>query len=198
MYIIIDAYNFLKSIAATKHVSERIRHAFLTQLCAYATGKHHTILVVFDGHIPWPSEHGYDTMAHYNAIEVVYSGDKSADDYIKQMLVELKKKDSLLVSSDNELAAAASGYSIPSIEVQAFYHILKEYNAHKKSGKKSGSSKIIKTTQASSDQTDQLMAQAAQQKMVVKNSKNGDVPRHKQSKTLSKNELKLLEKIKKL
>ena len=119
MHIIIDGYNVLKQMLGSGEISLSQRRAFINMLGKYAQKKNHDICVIFDGGPDvWPSQekdHG---------ITVVYSGIKqSADDLIKKAL--LQKPQVLLVTSDNELKAAAK-HGTMVMDSLEFYLLVKQ------------------------------------------------------------------------
>src|SRR5262245_7610570 len=120
MYIIIDAYNLLKSVqGGNKLVSSADRHAFIEQLSRYAQAKKHTIFLVFDGF-------DEDTPAPDDPqLSVIYAGYQSADEYIEQLFQECARHELLLVSSDRTLNKKAATHSIPSIDSLLFFRYLK-------------------------------------------------------------------------
>lgn len=197
MYIIVDAYNFLKFITPDKQIPKRARDTFLRNISRYALKKGHRFLVVFDGQRPWTAEYGYAGADNYKAIEVVYSGDQSADEYIASALDTLAAANTLLISSDNELARTASSYGVPAMEVVAFYTILKDFLKQPAAASSASKPTVLKTSKISTQETDELMSQAAGLKSAKKESDEAHHG-HMQKDKLSKNERRLLEIIKKL
>jgi len=197
MYIIIDAYNLLKTVSHDKTITERQRAQFIKEMAVYAALKKHLIIIVFDGHLTWHNGKLEEIKSHKN-VDVIFSGDQSADDYIKQKLQSMKNKDALLVSSDRELNRAANRYDVPSIDAPLFYRMVHDFFKEKVS-QKQGSHSVIKTAQSQDESIDQLMCEAAHQKNNKKNddelNEDGD---RKSKMQLSKVERQLLKKIKKL
>ena len=152
MHIIIDGYNVLKQALASKMISDSQRRAFINMLGKYGQKKNHHIVVVFDGGPDvWPSQekdHG---------IMVAYSGIKqSADDLIKKAL--LQKPQVLLVTSDNELKAAAKASTMVMDSLE-FYMLVKQELAHKEKPVKGT---LHKTSAEENPLVDELMRKDTQ------------------------------------
>lgn len=179
MIVLIDAYNVLKRQYSDREISEHIRNQFIARLRQYAQLKSHSIILVFDGgDSPWPS------VNERGVVEIVYSGyNKSADDVIKNYLDENKQKDIVLVSSDTQLNRYAEGYSIVSVDADAFYMLFKASLEKKQTGRLNKRQYAIKTSQDSNPQLDELMIQMgaiyddehqAVEHMVIKNTQKDD------------------------
>lgn len=152
MIIVIDAYNLLKQLKGSSFITEQQRMFFVNELCLYAKSKQHAIITVFDGGFSsWPSrEKKGDVM-------IVYSGTRSsADDYIKQYLVQQKGKEILLVSSDGDLNNWAAKYSFVSIDSILFYDFMKQARRTKKN-KKNYDTTITKIARDTTAEVDELM-----------------------------------------
>ncbi len=153
MILLIDAYNVLKQVGRSQNIDEADRNKFVKQLVLYSQKKRHKVVLVFDG--------GADDAPYREKVKnvyVVYSGySQTADDYIKQYILDNKNKDILLVSYDRELRNFASKYSIDSIGSHEFYGIMIAALRVKNVDGTKISKNIIKTSQASNDELDQLM-----------------------------------------
>ncbi len=159
MHIIIDAYNFLKSVKQVKSVCYSDYNWFIKVMKAYALLRHHTITMVFDGYFPYSANEFFSSSY---AIQIIWSESISADEYIEQMMNMVVADNTLLVSSDRALAKNIIEYGIPSVDVFVFYNIIKKYFEQKKI--KNNTKPIIVKTATSSDQlNDALMEQAADQ-----------------------------------
>ncbi len=120
MIIIIDGYNFLKSITGTKFISESQMHQWINYFQKYLFFRGNQIIVVFDA---GPSF--FQSNDRYGSVDVWYAGqDQTADDWIKNWLTKNKQKDILLVSSDREIRDWADSLSVVSLSSQDFYKIL--------------------------------------------------------------------------
>ena len=187
MHIIIDGYNVLKQALSSKMVSEAQRRAFITMLGKYAHKRNHTIVVVFDGGPDvWPSQekdHG---------ILVAYSGIKqSADDLIKKALIQ--KPQVLLVTSDNELKAAAAKQGSMMMDSIEFYNLVKHELAPRE---KLAAGTIHKTSKEENALLDELMRKDTQ--MIYKGESEETHERKSRGQIPSKKERAYLQKLKKL
>jgi predicted RNA-binding protein with PIN domain len=186
MHIIVDGYNVLKQALASKMISDSQRRAFINMLGKYGQKKNHHIIVVFDGGPDvWPSQekdHG---------ILVAYSGIKqSADDLIKKAL--LQKPQVLLVTSDNELKAAAKQGTMVMDSIE-FYVLVKQELAHKEKPVKGT---LHKTSAEENPLVDELMRKDSQ--AIYKGDTESGQERRSKGQTPSKKERAYLQKLKKL
>jgi endo-1,4-beta-D-glucanase Y len=129
---------------------------------------------------------------------VTHSGYKqTADDVIKKLLAQTQGVEALLVSSDRELVDAARSHNIDSCDARAFYQLLQE-----KDGQPIWSEPSKKTNdivRLSSDENDELARLMEEASRTVPN-KSDDVSqlRKREGHVLSKQEKRLLRKVKKL
>ena len=154
MLLIVDAYNLLKFMIKSPHVSKTQHTRFINNLAAYALLKKLDMLVVFDGGDSSKSE-----KLSYKGISIIYAGQKStADDYIKTYVDNKKTKtDILVVSSDRNLCDTIILLGASTIEV-AFFAQLLEGVVAPVSVKQKTVSTIIKTQNyESSSELDALM-----------------------------------------
>jgi predicted RNA-binding protein with PIN domain len=187
MHIIIDGYNVLKQALGIKMISDEQRRGFINMLGRYAERKNHTIVVVFDGGPDtWPlqqKDHG---------ILVTYSGIKqSADDLIKKALQQ--KPHVLLVSSDNELKAAAK-HGTMVMDSLEFYTLVKQELMPKEKTVAKGS--LQKTSKEENPLVDELMRKDTQP--IYKGKSEESKERRSKGQTPSKKERAYLQKLKKL
>lgn len=186
MHIIIDGYNVLKQALGSKMIAEGQRRAFIALLGRYSQKKNHTITIVFDGGPDaWPSQekdHG---------IIVCYVGIKhTADDLIKKALVQ--KPHVLLVTSDNELKAAAK-HGTMLMDSLDFYALVKQELAPKT---KLPAGTVLKTSRDENPLVDELMRKDSQP--IYKEQTQEQQERRSKSQTPSKKERAYLQKLKKL
>lgn len=111
MVIIIDAYNFLKQKFLGQFINENQRRNFINRLRAYAKQKQHSIEIVFDG-----GEYYWPTRKKEDHITVTYSGNRSADDIIKEVIPSLDPQNSLIISSDHEICNLARDNNVFSMD----------------------------------------------------------------------------------
>ena len=191
MIILIDGYKVLRQLIP-KEISESERMRFIAQLAHYNKQKRHQIMVVFDGGGSKRPE-----KFKKSDIEVIYSGhDQNADDYIKDYVYNHAQKELLVVSADRELCRRVLNAGATTIEPHAFLIAMtKSKNESEYKPGKSG--QTIKTTAESESTIDELMQEAAGFGIVKPES--AMVARSKRpAAKLSKQERKLLEKVKKL
>lgn len=195
MIILIDAYNMLKQIIAHREIGQRERTRFLSLLGQYSSKKDHYLVIVFDG---GPYEWVYKERVH--GMQVVYSGvHETADDYIKQYIRDHKESDLLLVSDDRELNKYAARFSMPSISPRDFYILVQEALLEQTSEQLQTEERATKISDESSADIDLLMQEASR----TVSTKRSDEPSMVHSgladgKKLTKEERKLLQKLKKL
>ncbi len=189
MKLLIDGYNLLKKIKKTSYITDSERNKFLKQLNNYAHQKKLSIIIVFDGGpFNWPQ---HEKMS--SVVEVIYSGaQQNADTYIKQYLDEHANKELLLISSDRELVNYAHNHNVISLDSYTFSELL----YHNQSLPKIATHKepLRKLTIQSTPELDILMEQL---KVPTKTTEDRKRERGK-THTLSKEERKLLQKLKKL
>lgn len=192
MIIIVDAYNVLKQITRDTWVSEPERVRFIKQLAKYAKKRGHKLIVVFDG--------GTDknfVQEYKCGICVVYSGiSESADEYIKRLVQRHKNYDLLLVSSDSDLAAWADQHAIESIDSSEFYKIVCYTIKKHDGGKKKLGSTTTKITHDENAELDTLMYE--ENEYGFEKIEEEDQKRSRSGHQVSKQEKKMVKKIKKL
>jgi len=105
MHIIIDGYNLIRqSDTLRRHERfslEEGRKALINSISQYRRQKGHAVTIVFDG---WEGGSAEEERDRTSGIEIIYSrrGEK-ADDVIKRM-VEKKEVETLVVTSDRNIA----------------------------------------------------------------------------------------------
>jgi len=126
MIIVIDAYNYIKSITGNQFTDDRASQQWIDIFKEYSRVRHNQVILVFDAgpsYYPFTQRHG--------GVVVSYSGNKrTADDAIKDWLKDHAGADALLVSSDRELCHFASDLGVASVGSYDFYiifnHIMKQ------------------------------------------------------------------------
>jgi len=193
MIIIVDGYNILKQEVGTAQITAKERVTFIAKLNQYATYKNHRMMLVFDG---GPYESVYKEAVHL--VTVIYSGArKTADDVIKNYISKNSALDLLLVSSDRDLNRYASRFGITSIDSHAFYRLLQEGIANNTLKKVARGDNIIKLTESTNPELDQLMQGIVGAVPI----KQEDLPQHDADydpRKLSKQDRQMLKKLKKL
>jgi uncharacterized protein len=109
MHIIVDGYNLIRQSDIFRHLErkslEEGRHALIRSLAAYRKIRGHRVTVVFDG---WEGGSPTEARDLAGGVEIIYSrlGEK-ADEVIKRLLAE-GSEESLVVTSDREIAVFAT------------------------------------------------------------------------------------------
>lgn len=125
MHIIVDGYNLIRYSDIFRHAErkslEEGRNALLRSLAAYRKIRGHRVTVVFDG---WKGGSPSEERDLAGGVEVIYSrlGEK-ADEVIKRLLLE-GSEESLVVTSDREIAVFATRRGKTAISAAAFDALL--------------------------------------------------------------------------
>jgi predicted RNA-binding protein with PIN domain len=193
--ILIDAYNLLKQINLSRDVSQKERARFITLMGRYSNKKRHHIIVVFDA---GPYEWLHKERIH--GVHVVYSGlHASADDYIKHYIADHQESDILLVSDDRDLNVYAARAHLPSISPRDFYILVQEAMQAPASSQPQIEQAATKMTEESQTEIDILMQEASRTVSIKKDDTSHITHAgFNHGKKLSKEERKLLQKLKKL
>lgn len=126
MIIVIDGYNFLKSVTGSKFISDHVMHDWIVTFQEYIHLRGNELVLVFDA---GPSL--YPTVEHHGAVEVVYAGQhQTADDFLKKWLVKKQGCDVLLVTSDRDIRNWADTLRVTSISSQDFSRVLASVMQH--------------------------------------------------------------------
>ncbi len=191
MIIIIDGYNVIRQIHHGQ--SAHAKQGFVKRLVEYSRVKKHQIYLVFDG-----GDHPYEYHERYNNVQVTHSGYKqTADDVIKKLLAQINGQEALLVSSDRELVDAARRYSIDSCDARTFYQLLQEKGDKVAQSIPSHKAKdIVKLSTDQNDELAQLMEEST--RSVPQKPDDAARLRKREGHVLSKQEKRLLRKVKKL
>lgn len=191
MLLLLDGYNILKKIKHPSFISDAERKNFIKKLNNYAHQKKLSLLVVFDGGpFVWPLQEKISAMT-----SVVYSGTRqSADDYIKNYIEQHKNNDILLISSDRELITHARRNSINSLDSHTFSQFLDSMESPQLT-QKTSQEHAQKLTTASTQELDELMQRF---KVAAPKQEHSEQKKKSSAESLSKEERKLLQKIKKL
>ncbi|MCX5924111.1 MAG: NYN domain-containing protein [Candidatus Dependentiae bacterium] len=126
MIIVIDAYNYIKSVAGQTFIDDRTAQQWIDIFKEYVRVRHNQIILIFDagpGYFPSTQRHG--------GVTVMYAGQQqTADDVIKVWLKAHPGADALLVSSDRELCHCADDMRVASVGSYDFYkifnHVMKQ------------------------------------------------------------------------
>lgn len=194
MILLIDAYNLLKTIEKSSHVSGKQINRFITDLGRYAKKSDNRVIAVFDG-----GPDIYPRRAKEPGIVVMHSGQREhADDLIKRYLDEHKGKDILLVSTDRELDGYAQKLGFEYIDSYDFHQLMRERLAGEVELSTTADDVPHKMSEGQDAELDELMEQASEDVHI----KHEDrvlpgPPRHKENK-LTKAQRRALKKLRKI
>lgn len=123
-FVIVDGYNFLKSIAFSPHEDmERAREDLTARLSEYSQIKGHRLVVVFDG--KGSSSFRRQVLKRGN-VEVWFSkAGEEADQVIREMAWR-KKERAFVVTSDRALSASVRAWRVVSLSCEEFERKLRE------------------------------------------------------------------------
>ena len=127
MHIIVDGYNLIRQSGTFRHSEmkslEEGRNALIRSLAGYRKLRGHRITVVFDG---WEGGSPTEERDVAGGVEIIYSrlGEK-ADEVIKRLL-EKGSEESLVVTSDREIAVFATRRGKTAIASAAFDALLEQ------------------------------------------------------------------------
>lgn len=132
MQYFVDAYNLLFKLQPSRGSLEQKRTVVISTINEFALQLNLSIILIFDA--TRQKERLGIARGHYEALEIVYTEDKSADDYILKE-VEYSRNPSLIVvvTSDRELGGRASqlGAKIMSIRQFSEWLVKKKQKAKK-------------------------------------------------------------------
>lgn len=194
MYIIIDAYNFLRVDIGNEFITQRQRERFLALVRAYGNKKKHIMVVVFDG-----GEYRWPVQQMHKEVKVIYSGThQTADEVIISHIKEHLGQAMILVSSDRQLRDEAAQYGVELVHARDFWDKLYGIMGY---ADQEGVRQVkpVKTAQSTSEQVDLLMQQVKRMQI-----KPEDMPQEQEQeelipgKQLKRQERKRLQKLKKL
>lgn len=189
MILIIDGYNVLKQVRPSKKISDDERALFIRALDIYGRKKRLDIIVAFDG-----GPYGSSAREREGDVLVFYSGARqSADALIIEQVAKFKGQDVLVVSSDRSVRQQALALGVKSISALDFYEIFDQRVSVKKQ-EKGGAP--VKMTQSENNELDELMKQTTTRG--VSKIEDAVNRRNTLAQTLSKEQKKLLKKIRKL
>lgn len=197
MIIIIDAYNYIKSVSDQKFIHEQAIQAWIVKFQNYVALRGNKIVLVFDA---GPSF--YQTTESHGAVQVLYAGHRqSADDVINVWLQQHVGHDVLLVTSDRQIRNFADTLQIVSINSHDFDKIFNEVMQQEEKFEHTMNTLIYKTKHDNQHDRnlDQLMEQGSRNLVdaAIKNEYDISV-RVKDGTKTSKNDKQTLKKINKI
>lgn len=198
MIILIDAYNFIKSISAHKFVDDRVIQSWIVTFQNYMKLRGNKIILVFDA-----GPFFYQTRDVHGGVEVIYAGhEKTADDVLKIWIERNAGQDILLVTSDRQIRDHALNLSVVSISSQDFYKVFKLVMHQEETVEQNFVKtlhKMKKDDDASGFDLDQLMDQASRH-LVAGQFKNeyAEQARIRENTKMSKADRQIMKKIDKI
>lgn len=198
MIILIDAYNFIKSISAHKFVDDRVIQGWIVTFQSYMKLRGNKVILVFDA---GPSF--YQTRAVLGGVEILYAGhSQTADDLIKIWLERSLGQDILLVTSDRQIRDFGLNLGVVSISSQDFYKVFRSVMEQEEVAQQKFTQTLHKTKVDHGRQDhdlDALMEQASRQ-LVAGQCKNeyAEPARVRDSAKMSKQDRQLMKKIDKI
>lgn len=198
MIIIIDAYNYIKSISGLQFVDEKSVQAWIETFKKYAVMRKNQIILVFDagpGYYPSTHKHG--------GVIVMYAGQQQlADDVIKTWLRANMGADALLISSDRDVRYCADECEIPSVASYDFYKIFNYVINQQYRFQEKISHAINKSKDSSaSSEIDQIMEEGSRGLVASKVNEHSyalGMPMPKGGKKIAKIDKKLMRKVNKI
>lgn len=139
MHYYVDGYNLLFRLAPKKNSLDLNRSAVISSLNRIASQLHLRITLVFDA--TQQKERLGVARGNYDAIEIVYTENKNADNYILEEVENATAPSQItIVTSDRELAGRAKQLGAQTLSISEFVNWL----LRKKNKKKTASSpKVI-------------------------------------------------------
>ncbi|HSW75603.1 MAG TPA: NYN domain-containing protein [Candidatus Saccharimonadales bacterium] len=204
MIIIIDAYNYIKSVSGQTFIDDRTAQEWIDTFKEYVRVRRNPIILIFDAGPCY-----FQSKQRHGGVTVVYAGQQqTADDVIKDWLKSNYGADALLVSSDRELCHCASDAGVASVGSYDFYKIFNHVMKQEEEFEQKITQTIHKIDDllAEEDQDldqleylDQLMEEGSRGLMKGKIIKEQDMPvRVRRGKKASKPDKQLMRKIDKI
>lgn len=195
--IVIDAYNYIKSISSDRFVDEAIINKWIFIFQKYAALRGNKVVLVFDA-----GPFFYPTTDNYGGVQVLFSGQRqTADDLLKVWVEQHARQDVLLVTSDRQIRDHAARSSVESISSQDFYKIFNAVTAQQEVSEQLMHGSIYKTKleEKEDDDLDSLMELGSRSLVDARNKNEYDISvRMPRSSQESKADKKILKKINKI
>ena len=192
MILVVDGYNVLKNMVHSEHVPENQIKRFSRILEKYACRKGLKVVLVFDS-----GPCMYATREDKDHISIIFSGQREcADCVIKRYLSRNSHRELLLISSDNAIRSHASSCGVESVRASEFIKILNE-SFELPTEKQDGVAKKLHGSE-SNVALDDLMSSSDTRRARKSDDFESDLDRQSPSKTPSKKDKKLMQRLKKL
>lgn len=199
MVIIIDAYNYIKSISAQHFADERAIASWIAIFQNYTRLRGNKVILVFDA---GPSY--FQTKESYGSVQVVYAGhQRTADDVIKDWMQENAETDALLVTSDRQIRDFGQRFAIISISSFDFHKVFSsvmQEEEHSEQVLQETVYKIKKNERSDNDELDRLMEEGSRHLVagLIKSDHDQSVMRIRDGKKASKVDKHAMKKINKI
>ena len=199
MIIVIDAYNYIKSVTGQKFIDDRATQQWIETFKNYVRVRHNPVILIFDagpGYFP--------STVRCGGVTILYSGQQRiADDVIKDWLKAHPGADALLVSSDRELRHCADDAHIASVGSYDFYKIFNHVMGIEEDKQQVLAQEIYKIKDedgcAGQSDLDKLMEEGSRSLVKGKIKKEyHDSPRVREGKKASKPDKHIMKKIDKI
>lgn len=196
--IIIDAYNFLKSISAHKQVDDFVIQSWVVRFKDYMKLRGNKIILVFDA-----GPFFYQTSEMRGGVQVVYAGhSQTADDVLKIWLERNADQDVLLITSDRQIRDHGLNLGVLSISSQDFYKVFNSVMQQEEIVEQKFAKTVFKTKvggEKSDFDLDQMMEQASRSLVASDFKKEYDEPvRVRDNAKISKSDRQIMKKIDKI
>ena len=131
MHIVIDGYNLIRQSDQLRSLDRRSleegRNALIRFLTPYKKGRRHAITVVFDA---WDGGGPLEERDRQAGIDVIYSRrGKKADDVIKEMVSKGRGEETLVVTSDRDVADYAVRRGATVVSSPEFEEVVTRFHA---------------------------------------------------------------------
>lgn len=199
MIIIIDAYNYIKSISAQRFTDERAIVSWITTFQDYTRLRGNRVILVFDA---GPSY--FQTKESHGNVQVVYAGhQRTADDVIKDWMQENAGADVLLVTSDRQIRDYGQRFQITSINSFDFHKIFNSVMQQEERSEQVFQKTVYKIKDdklGNDDELDRLMEEGSRHLVadLIKSEHDQSVVRIRDGKKASKVDKHVMKKVNKI
>ena len=200
MIIVIDGYNFLKTVLQVNFVRQDQLQQWVQRFQEYAHYRSNSVVLVFDA---GPDLH--PTQDGLGAVTILYAGQyQSADSLIASWLLRHKNQDLLLVTSDREVRDNAARLNVVSINSADFYKVFMTVLGHEQDRQHQYHATIYKTAQDTNagqqELVDMLMEQGSRNLVHenIKTEYNSDIIRIRDGKKVSKTDKAVIKQVRKI
>lgn len=174
MIIVIDAYNYIKSVTSERFIDESSINRWISTFQDYVRLRGNKVVLVFDA-----GPFFYQTTENHGGVQVIYAGQRqTADDALKIWVERHVGQDILLVTSDRQVRDHAQNLQVVSISSQDFYKVFNSLMRQEHHYEQKMTQTIHKTKQ--NEQVDfdldRLMEQASRNLVAAVDKNEYDIP----------------------